>query len=84
MDLLPDPALDYRLTCDGSVQLTNRLVKARKESPCFTCERTIQPGETVRYESRRDPQDGNRITTRRLCAACCAAIRAGGQPWRHA
>jgi hypothetical protein len=74
--------LAYKLTCDGSVSLTNQMVKARKAHDCFTCTRTIEKGERVRRETRRNPFDGNVIRTYHVCAVCCEAISNGEKPWR--
>lgn len=81
-DWLDDPVLAYGLTCDGSVSLTNEMVKARKAHACFICLGSIAPGERVRRETRRNAFDGNIIRTYHVCARCCAAIGRGENPWR--
>lgn len=75
-DMFDDPILSVKLVCNGTDPLTNRMVAARGRHECCVCTGPIVQGERIRAESRRS-DDGKRILTRRVCAACCAVFHTG-------
>ena len=75
MDWLDDPVLSYKLVCDGTDPLTNRMVTARGRHRCSHCAEPNAEGWRIRAESRRSA-DGKTIETRRVCPTCCGCIEA--------
>lgn len=69
-------ALDFDLFAGDigdcyDIELSNKIVKGRKEYACFICRGLIAVGEIHRYAAHKF--DGE-IMTYRSCNACCVAM----------
>lgn len=75
--LADDPfAGDYGGACDGDGVLSDRMVTARKNGTCHTCEGVCEPG--TRNRVRVEVYDGE-LMRFRWCQLCCFAMAIYGR-----